>query len=292
MLSERKAFSIRVQFIAIFTLSCSLLSNGFLIRRTHYNNFLTHAVDEEIEAAAFGEGSNDNVIMSAAAAITKESCQLLGVKSLGVDYGLVRTGIAATVGYDPKPLKIMSDLNNTELSQHVVALCRSEQANQVIVGLPLHKNGTEANQTTITRVFAAELAEHVIRDLGPSVPVLLFDERYTSKEAAARAHSRDPNRNLQGQLDADAACIILESYYNDNGHGAEVVKVEPTLYEECAKLWEEKRIQEEKRLQEEMMDRDARVAWRREAIERDRILEQNADANSKRKKKKRKKKKK
>lgn len=105
------------------------------------------------------------MIMSAAAAITKTSCQLLGLKSVGVDYGLVRTGIAATVGYDPKPLNILSNLNNTEVSKHVVALCRAEQANQVIVGLPLHKNGTESNQTTITRVFAAELAEHVIREL-------------------------------------------------------------------------------------------------------------------------------
>lgn len=105
-------------------------------------------------------------------------------------------------------------------------------------------------------------------------------------------HSRDPNRNLQGQLDADAACIILESYYNDNGHGAELVKVEPNLHEECTRFWEQKRIREEKRLQEEMMDRDARIAWRREAIERDRILEENPDTNSKKKKKRRKKKKK
>ena len=121
--------------------------------------------------------------------------------------------------------------------------------------------------------------------------MLLFDERYTSKEAAARAHSRDPDRNLQGQLDADAACIILESYYNDNGHGAERVEVDPALYEECAKLWKEKRIQEEKRLREAVMDRNARIAWRKQAMENDRSLEKNIDANSRGKKKKKKKKK-
>ncbi|CAJ1930292.1 unnamed protein product [Cylindrotheca closterium] len=230
--------------------------------------------------------------MSAAAAITKESCQLLGIKSVGVDYGLVRTGVAATIGYEPTPLKILSNLNNTEVSQHVVQMCRAEQASQVIVGLPLHKNGTEANQTTITRMFAAELADHVIKNLGPSVSVLLFDERYTSKEAAARAHSKDPNRNLQGQLDAVAACIILESYYNDNGHGAELVEVDPTLYEECVNVWEEKRIHEEKRLQEEMRDRDARRAWRKEAMERDRTMEETASTNTNTKKKKKKRKKK
>ena len=120
--------------------------------------------------------------------------------------------------------------------------------------------------------------------------MLLFDERYTSKEAAARAHSKDPNRNLQGQLDADAACIILESYYNDNGHGAEHVEVDSALYEKCVKIWEEMRIQEDKRLQEEMRSRDARRGWRKEAMERDRMAEETASTNINTKKKKKKRK--
>ena len=153
-----------MEFIAVLVLYVSFC-NGLLMGDAPRKSFLFHAISEEIEAVAFGAPSNFNAIMSAAASITKESCKLLGVKSLGVDYGLVRTGVAATVGYDPKPLKILSNLNNTEVSQHVIALCRAEQADQVIVGLPLHKNGTEANQTSITRVFAAELAEHVIRNM-------------------------------------------------------------------------------------------------------------------------------
>jgi RNase H-fold protein (predicted Holliday junction resolvase) len=131
-------------------------------------------------------------MLHAAAAVTQESCQLLSIKSVGVDYGLVRTGVAVTVGYDPKPLAILTDLNATRVSQQVVRYCRSEQASRVIVGLPLHKNGTVAEQTNLTLNFSQELAKHVLRELGPGVPVLLWDERYTSKEAAARAHSQDP----------------------------------------------------------------------------------------------------
>mmetsp|Transcript_21521 Transcript_21521/g.53179 ORF Transcript_21521/g.53179 Transcript_21521/m.53179 type:complete len:208 (+) Transcript_21521:4324-4947(+) len=173
ILEESKGFSLH--FVVIFFLYLSFC-DGFLVHQTPRSNVLTRSTDEAIEAAAFGESSNGDAIMSAAAAITKESCQLLGVKSLGVDYGLVRTGVAATVGYDPTPLKILSNLNNTEVSGCVVEMCRAEQANQVVVGLPLHKNGTEANQTTITRVFAAQLADHVIRNLVriTALPIKVF----------------------------------------------------------------------------------------------------------------------
>ena len=233
---------------------------------------------------------SDNVLR-AAASVTRDACPLLGVKSVGVDYGTVRTGVAATVGYNPKPLDILSDLNNTEVCQSLVEICRSEQAKQVIVGLPLHKNGTEAEQTNLTRIFAAELAHHVLFELGPECPVYMWDERYTSKEAAARAHSRNPSQFLYGTLDAEAACIILEHFYNDNGKGAERVQVT----EEALKLYEE--ISRERVLREEAMvraaleERDSRLQWRKEAMERDRLLqlkmsEESESALSSQKKKK------
>jgi hypothetical protein len=39
-------------------------------------------------------------LIGAAASLTQDSCRLLGVKSVGVDYGLSRTGIAVTVGFE------------------------------------------------------------------------------------------------------------------------------------------------------------------------------------------------
>jgi len=212
-------------------------------------------------------------VLRAAAAITRDSCPLLGVKSVGVDYGLVRTGIAATVGYNPKPLEIISDLNNTEVCERIVEICHSEQVQQVIVGLPLHKNGTEAEQTNLTRVFAAELAVKVLQTFGPNVPVYMWDERYTSKEAAARAHSRDPNQVLYGILDAEAACIILENFYNDNGEGAERVPVAEEIVARYQEIWELKQKQEEALAEAALSDRYARLQWRKEAMERDRQLE-------------------
>jgi hypothetical protein len=39
-------------------------------------------------------------LIDAAASLTQDSCRLLGMKSVGVDYGLSRTGIAVTVGFE------------------------------------------------------------------------------------------------------------------------------------------------------------------------------------------------
>ena len=255
---------------------------------------LSSSIRDEIEAAA--SGSNDKVmsdLMKAAAAVTLESCRILGVKSIGVDYGLVRTGVATTVGYDPKPLAILSDLNSTQACQEIIQIARSEQASRIILGLPVHKNGTEAEQTTVTRIFASELAQMVLQKLGPKVPVYYWDERYTSKEAAARAHSRDPNRELWGQLDDEAACIILENYYLDNGLGAEQVPVPAEMLEHYTRLYEEHESQAGERLQTILDEREERMRRRKEAIERDRQLELeqgvNGSSSSKKKKKKKKK---
>jgi putative transcription antitermination factor YqgF len=219
-------------------------------------------------------------LIDAASAVTQGSCQLLGVKSIGVDYGLVRTGVAATVGYNPSPIAILSDLNNTQVSQQVIRYARAEQASRIIVGLPLHKNGTVAEQTNITIVFGEELARNVLEQLGPNTPVLWWDERYTSKEAAARAKSRNPHSSLYGTLDADAACIILESYYNDNGQDAEEVELPPDVREECIQRWRAGKQSIDDALQASQDKRDSNMLRRKEVIAQERKMEKEMAENS------------
>jgi len=166
-------------------------------------------------------------IIQAAAELTTSTSSLLGTKSIGVDYGLVRTGIAVSNGYNPQPLYIESKLNNTELSTKIIKLVETEDADQIVVGLPFHKNGTEAEQTIITRNFASQLNCAVCAHFGiDAVPIYLWDERYTSKEAESRIRAENPRAGkLYKELDADAASIILEYYYGDNGLGAEKVEL-------------------------------------------------------------------
>lgn len=229
-----------------------------------------------------GADEDDAFWMNVGAAIAQESCPLLGVKSLGVDYGLVRTGLAVTVGYDPTPLAILSDWNTTDaLCVEICSRAATQQAVQrIIVGLPLHKNGTVAEQTRITLAFATQLAAAVLSQFGPHVPVLLFDERYTSKEAAARAHSRHPPRQRQaalyGTLDAVAACIILENYYEDNGVGAHPVPLSESVQRACLEQYAERTLQQEKKRLAGLEKNDAKMRRRKEAMARGKLEEEGA----------------
>ena len=210
-----------------------------------------------------------------------------------MDYGTVRTGLGSTIGFSPSPLDIVTGLNNTELSEEVIRVCKVERAERLIVGLPLHKNGTENEQTNLTRIFAAELASMALEKLGSKIKVYLWDERYTSKEAAARAHSQDPGRYLYGSLDADSACLILENYYSDDGKGAELVSPPTDVVEELTRQWELLDRMKQESLLAASQAREEKLKWRKQQmiIDQQRRETESSVGGKTRKKKKRKKKK-
>lgn len=52
---------------------------------------------------------DESSLIDAAASMTQDACRLLGVKSIGVDYGLARTGIAVTVGYEVRTTRMLDE---------------------------------------------------------------------------------------------------------------------------------------------------------------------------------------
>ena len=212
---------------------------------------------------------------------------------MGVDYGLVRTGLAVSRGYSSMPLLILEGTNATTVAASVVRSCRSEGVARVVVGLPLHKNGTIAEQTNLTLDFCQELARQVLIEFGPRVPVLLWDERYTSKEAAARQNA--PRSTLQGMLDAEAAGIIIENFYAEDGEGAERVVLPDDVAIPCLEEYEKRtkaaQLAKKQSLQEWEEQRKEReqlmIDARREAEEHRRLqAEELGDTDGKKKKKK------
>ena len=225
-----------------------------------------------------GRGVNsleDEEVISAAAAVTKETSPLLGLRSLGVDYGLARTGLAVTIGFAPSQLTIIEEVNSTLVIDQIIRYAKSEGASQIILGLPLHKNGTESEQTALTRIFGEKLARKALSVLG-KVPVILWDERYTSKEAAARVHAQDPGRFLRGTLDAEAACIILENYYYDDGKGAEEILLDNEVRESCREEYQRYQAEIQREKNAVLEKRDANLLRRQEMLE----LSRNAQVQS------------
>lgn len=258
---------------------------------------------ESMSSPSSTKSQTSQNILNAAAELTKSSSTLLGnTKSIGVDYGLVRTGIAVSSGYSYTPLNTVSDFNNTQLISHIIKVATLEEATQIVVGLPFHKNGTEAEQTIITRNFTNHLFYATYAQFGPDhMPIYMWDERYTSKEAAARIRAANPRANLYKELDAEAACIILEYYYNDDGLGAQRVTMPDNdeIRMAVEQAWEvrkeEMRREREELTRIRMMDSgDQKKAM----MEKARLLEEQLQSeglggggNFKRKKKKKKKKK-
>ena len=83
-----------------------------------------------------------------------------------------------------------------------------------IVGLPYNVDGTEGDLAAAARGFASELARR------HALPVELVDERYSSLEAgerlrAARVSGRRTRRVAAADLDAAAAGIILERWFDE-----------------------------------------------------------------------------
>ena len=71
---------------------------------------------------------------------------------------------------------------------------RDVEAERVVVGLPLSLSGGDSAQTRETREFAAKLQRSV------SVPVELYDERFTTKLAAAGGWQRVAGLTCGGDL--------------------------------------------------------------------------------------------
>jgi len=147
-------------------------------------------------------------------------------KMIGVDYGLRRIGVGVGAGWASRPLSILEHCrNDTRVCLDLVKIAKSESASSFVVGLPLEKNGSESQQSNLTRTFAQRLIDISAQCL-PRAQVILWDERFSSQEAEALvAHSRSPPEFI----DSIAACSILDDYYAHQGVGAELLFPSPNV---------------------------------------------------------------
>jgi putative Holliday junction resolvase len=127
------------------------------------------------------------------------------VKVLALDFGSARTGVAVSdpTGTLARPLGTVRGASSDEGLRELADLVRTEEAERVVVGLPLTLRGELGKQAEETERFAAAL--EAILD----VPVERFDERFTTTLAGPG-----------GNDDARAAAHLLTSYleWSKNRH--------------------------------------------------------------------------
>lgn len=135
-----------------------------------------------------------------------------GTRTIGVDFGLRRVGIAISSGIAPLPLTVLrcasEDATEFERVAKVIATyAAGEGATQIVLGMPYNSTGGEGEQAAITRAFALKLADAV----SPK-PVYLWDERFSSAEASMRMNGGVGAASGEA-LDAVAAAVILEDFF-------------------------------------------------------------------------------
>lgn len=128
---------------------------------------------------------------------------------LGIDYGSKRIGLSISRDLRfSNRLKTVS--NATEALNQIQEIISSEKIQTVVVGLPRNLNGDDTVQTKIVRKFVSELEDIT------KANVVLQDEADTSNLARARLKSQGLNdRQIEQEVDAEAAVIILEDYLSE-----------------------------------------------------------------------------
>lgn len=131
-----------------------------------------------------------------------------GRKILALDYGRRRIGVAVSdalhlLAHGRDTLRFTA---KAELFTQLRRLIQEEEVGLIVVGLPRHLNGDDSDMTTTVQAFMRELEQQV------SVPVVAWDERWSSKQAERTLAESGTRRPPKEKIDQLAAILILQNY--------------------------------------------------------------------------------
>ena len=139
---------------------------------------------------------------------------------LAIDYGKKRLGLALSDerGVTSRPFAIWTRINRRRDLARLRELVRQYAVRCIVIGLPLHLDGTQSEMSEEAKGFAAR----VEKALG--IPVEMMDERLSSWEAeqtvqankstaaSHRGGKRHAAGNRRATFDDVAAAVILRDY--------------------------------------------------------------------------------
>ncbi len=121
------------------------------------------------------------------------------MRILAIDYGSARIGCAISdpSGSLARPLTVIEPADPAAVAE----LVAENEADRVVIGMPVRLDGREGEQAEETRRFGERLGELL------DVPVEPYDERLTTRMAQASRRG-----GARSEEDALAAAHLLESY--------------------------------------------------------------------------------
>jgi putative Holliday junction resolvase len=147
---------------------------------------------------------------------------------LAIDYGRKRMGLAVSdaEGITSRPYATWTRINRRRDLSRLRELVRQQSVRLIVVGLPLHLDGTASEMSEEAKIFASR----VEKALG--LPVEMMDERLSSWEAhemlsapnsnkrTRRASPGRPDTGKTKSVDHIAAAVILRDYLQRLGTGS------------------------------------------------------------------------
>lgn len=154
----------------------------------------------------------------------------MGGRVLAFDFGVNHIGVA--VGNEEigsaQALTALKARDGIPNEQEVAALFNEWQPEFIVVGFPINMDGTEELMTKRARKFGHRLMSKF------KLPVYFKDERLSSAAAKEEIFNYQGGyRSLvknKGRIDATAAKVILEGFFEDGGRSADFACSFPAGY--------------------------------------------------------------
>lgn len=133
---------------------------------------------------------------------------------LAMDYGLRRIGVAVgqQVTSSASPLGVLRNTDDGPDWQTLRDIIREWNPSRIVVGLPVHADGSDSAMTARVAGFVKALDRY-------GLPVDTVDERYTSQEAAELLKDERVlgvrGRITREMIDSAAAVLIAERWFRE-----------------------------------------------------------------------------
>lgn len=128
---------------------------------------------------------------------------------MSIDYGMKRTGLAVTdsLRISANPL---DTIPTSELISYLKAYFSAETVDEVVIGLPRRNDNTPSENMARVELFIRKFESSF-----PGMPIIRYDERYTSvlaHRAMIDGGLRKKARRDKAIVDRISAVIILQDY--------------------------------------------------------------------------------
>lgn len=126
---------------------------------------------------------------------------------MGIDWGARRTGIAVTDAsreFVFARAAIVLRRGDDTWARQIADLAAAEKVVGIVIGLPVHGDGTESETATLVRTNAAQICTY------SDLPIVFIPENLTSV-AAQESMGRVRRSDIKQRLDSEAARVILEN---------------------------------------------------------------------------------